>query len=88
MIFSRDLRAQQPRSILVSTTFLNFSAASDLTIGGYSIRSDGGGMGGAGGVARRSAGGLGGPGDGAGVPMGAQELRVGNSLRLPFPPLP
>lgn len=41
-------------------------------------------MGGAGGVARRGTGGVGGPGHGASVPLGAQELRVGNSLRLPF----
>lgn len=44
-------------------------------------------MGGAGGVADRSAGGLGGGGDGASVPLGAQELRVGNLLRLSFPSL-
>jgi len=50
-----------------------------------SIRSDGGGVGGAGVVARRSAGGLGGAGGGASVPLGAQELRVGNLLSLSFP---
>ena len=42
-------------------------------------------MGGAGVVARRSAGGLGGAGGGASVPLGAQELRVGNLLSLSFP---
>jgi len=49
-----------------------------------SIRSDGGGMGGVGGVAGRSAGGFGGAGHGASVPLGAQELRVGNSFRSSF----
>jgi len=49
-----------------------------------SIRSDGGGVGGAVGVARRSAGGAGG---GASVPPGAQERRVGSFLNLSFPSL-
>ena len=52
-----------------------------------SIRSDGGGVGGTGGVARRSAGGVGGAGGGASVPLGAQELRVGSLLDLSFPSL-
>ena len=44
-------------------------------------------MGGTGGVARRSAGGVGGAGGGASVPLGAQELRVGNLFSLSFPSL-
>ena len=52
-----------------------------------SIRSDGGGVGGTGGVARSSAGGVGGAGGGASVPLGAQELRVGNLFSLSFPSL-
>ena len=44
-------------------------------------------MGGAGGVARRSAGGLGGAGGGASIPLGAQELRVGNLFSLSLPSL-
>jgi len=48
---------------------------------------DGGGVGGTGGVARRSAGCVGGAGGGASVPLGAQELRVGNLFSLSFPSL-
>lgn len=41
-------------------------------------------MGSAGGGPRRGAGGVCGAGHGASVPLGAQELRVGTSLRLSF----
>jgi hypothetical protein len=52
---------------------------------GFHSSRDGGGMGGAGCVARRGAGGVSGAGHGASVPVGAQKLRVSNSLRLLFP---
>jgi len=44
-------------------------------------------VGGAVGVARCSAGGVGGAGGGASVPLGAQERRVGSLLNLSFPSL-
>jgi hypothetical protein len=46
---------------------------------------DGGDMGGAHYVARRGAVGVSGAGHGASVPVGAQKLRVSNSLRLLLP---
>lgn len=70
--------------------FLNFVLVSPVFSGDGpgSIRADGGGVGGAGGVASRGAGRVGGHGHGASVPLGPQELRVSNSLHLSFPSVP
>ena len=73
-------------NFFVSSVFLNF-LASLFGDRPDSIRSDGGGVGGAVGVARRSTGGVGGAGGGANVPLGAQERRVGSLLNLSFPSL-